>query len=101
MILTVSLSVLCVILASLLVLSLYRMVQFIRFQDEVEIQLEDSLKILDRAYRDLTKATLTEVLQDDPVVRRAVASIKDSQKAVLLVINKLTTFDDNDEENNE
>lgn len=95
--LEVILAMICVVLFLALTLSVYRIIQLVRIQESLENQVEESLDILDLAYREISVATMTEVFSDEPVVRRAVAAIRSSQEAVLRVANKLVSFDDDGE----
>lgn len=92
------LSIVCLILFTLLCLSVYRIVQLVDVQTRLETQVEESLDILDRTYKEITVATMTEVFSDEPVVRKVIEAIKSSQVAVMLVANKLVSFGEETED---
>lgn len=59
---------------------------------ELEDQVEESLDILDSSYKSIGKVLETPVFYDDPVVKQTLASLKAAHNAILLVANKITTF---------
>ena len=90
--------VLCV---ALLVLCVKRISQLIDAIDRLDTQIEESLDILNDAYREISKAARTEVLSDEPIVRQVMSSIKSARDAVLLVARKLVTFDESNSKETE
>lgn len=61
--------------------------------DEFGEQLDQSLDIIDECYGRISRAAETPLLTDEPVVRSLMSDIKITRQAVLLVANKITSFD--------
>lgn len=59
---------------------------------DLEEQVEESLDIIDSCYKEIGKVLDTPVFYDDPVVKQTLASIKKTNKALLLVANKISEF---------
>ncbi len=91
-------SLLLVIAGLALFISIKRNLQLAEKVDELGDQVEESLDIIDDCYHRIVKATEIPVLSDEPVIQQLVADIKHTRHAVLLVANKLITFDQDDEE---
>lgn len=81
-----------------LYVSIKRNLQLVEKVDELGDQVEESLDILDDCYHRIVKAAEIPVMSDEPVIQQLVADIKHTRHAVLLVANKLITFDQDDEE---
>lgn len=79
---------------ALLVRSTKNSLQIIDKMDELEEQLEVSLKILEEKHKRLEAKSKTEVFFDDPVVKDLVKDIADCRDAVFAIIKN---FDDKEE----
>jgi len=68
--------------------------------EEQAIQVDESLDILDGCYRRIAAVAETPLATDDPVIQQLLNDIRLTKHAVLLVANKITAFDvqDDDEE---
>lgn len=66
--------------------------------EELVDQIELSLDILDRCYNNIAKAVKTPVLSDDPVVRDLLIDMRRAKDAVLMVANRIVSFDQPNEE---
>jgi hypothetical protein len=66
--------------------------------DELADQIEESLDILDKKYKELARIAAMDVMSNEPIVREFVMHVKDTCDAVLLVANMLVvTMTDEDE----
>lgn len=79
---------------SLLVRSTKNSLQIIDKLDDLEEQLDISLKILKEKHKRLEAKSKTEVFFDDPVVKDLVKDIADCRDAVYAIIKN---FDNNEE----
>ena len=59
--------------------------------DDIEVQLAESLDILDDVYKNITTKSRMEVFSDEPVIRDLLRDIKRARTAVLLVANKVVS----------
>lgn len=59
---------------------------------ELEEQVEESLDVMDACYARISKATLTPVASDDPIVVGIIRDVQDCRNAILEVANKIVTF---------
>lgn len=69
--------------------------------EEMGDQVEQSLDVLDDCYQRIAKIAEMPVTSDDPVVQQLLSDIKHAKHAVLLVANKIVTFDTDDEDEQE
>lgn len=69
--------------------------------EEMAEQVEDSLDILNECYQRIAKVAEMPVTSDDPIIQQLVGDIKYAKHAVLLVANKIVTFDRTDDEDEE
>lgn len=68
--------------------------------EEVMEQIEESLDMLEISRKKIEKKLKVEVLSDEPVIRELIEDMKFSNRAVLLISEKLTGVKENlDEEN--
>lgn len=95
------LSVLVVLLSAGLIISVRRNLELDDKFDELGDQVEQSLDIIDDCYQRIAKVAETPVATDDPLVQQLVADIKYTKAALLLVANKVVTFDRDDDEEGE
>lgn len=65
--------------------------------DELANQLEESLDIIDSCYQRISKTSQIPVVSDEPVIQQLINDIKEIKNSILLIANKLVTFDDVDE----
>lgn len=65
--------------------------------EELVDQIEQSLDILDECYQRITKATEIPLASDDPIIKDLLLDIKHAKDAVLLVANKIVSFDQPDD----
>lgn len=61
---------------------------------ELGEQIEESLDILNQCYFRISKTAETPVTSDDPVVQQLLSDVADTRHAILLVANKVITFND-------
>lgn len=80
------------------VLAVQRSLVLIEKIDEINIQVEESLDIIDASYASVSKHLESPVLFDDPVVIAMIRDVKQAKDAMLLVANKVTEPFQNDED---
>lgn len=80
------------------VLAVQRSLVLIEKIDEINVQVEESLDIIDTSYASVSKHLESPVLFDDPVVVAMIRDVKQSRDAMLLVANKVTEPFQNDED---
>lgn len=93
-------SLLCIALSVVLFYSVRLNLRLRDKLDDVVDQVSESLDILDTCYRRMTSLTRTEVLSDEPIVKKCVDEIKRSRNAILVVANLMidpVKEDDNDD----
>jgi len=76
-------------------------VTMLEFNEKHEVlvdQIESSLDILDDCYQRIARAAETPVMSDEPVVKELILDMNRAKDAVLLIANKIVTFDQSDEE---
>lgn len=66
--------------------------------DELGDQVEETLDVIDGCYQRIAKVVEMPVATDDPVIQQLVSDIKYTKQALLLIANKIVTFDQNEEE---
>lgn len=74
-----------------------RNLQLVDKLDELGEQVDESLDILNESYSKIDRATKLEVLSDEPVIVGVLKDVKKARDAVLIVANKLVTFDQDEE----
>jgi len=79
------------------VLAIQRSLVLIEKIDDINVQVEESLDIIDSAYANVSKHLESPVLFDDPVVVTMIRDVKQARDAMLLVANKVTEPFQNDE----
>ncbi len=90
------------VLLVLLFLSIKKNLEFEDRFEEIGTQTEESLDILNDCYQRIAKVTEMPVGSDDPIVQQLLADIRHAKHAILLVANKVVTFDrDEDEQEQE
>ncbi len=83
----------------LLYFSVRKNLEFEERFEEMGVQTEESLDILNDCFQRISKVAEMPVGSDDPIVQQLLADIKHTKHAILLVANKVVTFDrDEDEE---
>ena len=87
------LSVVIVVLGVALFLSVRRNLELDERFEEMGEQVEESLDILNDCYQRVTKVSEMPVTSDDPVVQQLLSDIKYAKHAILLIANKIVTFD--------
>jgi hypothetical protein len=65
--------------------------------NELGNQVEQSLDIIDDCYQRIAKVAEMPVAADDPMVRQLIDDIKHTKNAILLVANKIVTFDQDED----
>ena len=80
------------------VLAVQRSLVLIEKIDEINVQVEESLDIIDTSYASVSKHLESQVLFDDPVVVAMIRDVKQARDAMLLVANKVTEPFQNDED---
>lgn len=98
MIIYAALSLIIVVLSVALLVSIKRNLQLVEKIDELGDQVEESLDVLDDCFQRIVKASEIPVMSDEPVVQQLLNDIKQTRHAVLLVANKLITFDQEETE---
>ena len=89
-------ALLCVVIAVLgvaLFFSIRRNLELDERFEEMGEQVEESLDILNDCYQRVTKVSEMPVTSDDPVVQQLLSDIKYAKHAILLIANKIVTFD--------
>ncbi len=71
--------------------------------DDLNEQIDESIAMLDNYYVSIGRAAGTPVLSDEPIIKKLMSDIKGAKHAVVLVMNKMGEFDqeeaiDEDEE---
>lgn len=92
------LSVLVAVLGTSLFLSVKRNLELEDRFEEVGDQVEESLDILNDCYQRIAKVAEMPVTSDDPVIVQLLSDIKLTKHAILLVANKVVTFDRTEDE---
>lgn len=82
-----------VVLGIALFLSIRRNLELDERFEEMGEQVEESLDILNDCYQRVTKVSEMPVTSDDPVVQQLLSDIKYAKHAILLIANKIVTFD--------
>lgn len=98
---TAILVVVCIILGTLLVVSLRKNLELDAYQDELSGQVDDSIVVLDDCLQRLTTAAKTPVMSDDPVVRNFIADVKRARIAIGTIADKIGAFDQDKSEDDE
>lgn len=80
-------------LITLLYFSVKKNLEFEERFEEMGVQTEQSLDILNDCYQRIAKVSEMPVGSDDPVIQQLLADIKHTKHAILLVANKVVTFD--------
>ena len=84
------LAFLCVVLATLLAISLYFLNRCTTIIFNIVESIEESLETLEVSYRNIAEILKTPVGSDDPFIRSVVEEIKRSHDAILFVANILS-----------
>lgn len=66
--------------------------------DEIAVQIEISLDVLDKKFKELSRIAAMDVMSNEPVVREFVMHVNDTRDAVLQVANRLTVALDEEDE---
>ena len=80
------------------VLAVQRSLVLIEKIDEINVQVEESLDIIDTSYASVSKHLESPVLFDDPVGVAMIRDVKQARDAMLLVANKVTEPFQDDED---
>lgn len=91
-------TIIIIILATLLLASLYYNYRFAKLIFIMEDAIEESLDDLDQRYTRIQKILDTPLFFDSPQIRQVLEDIKSSRDAILLVANKLTRINDGQKE---
>lgn len=102
----VALVLVIIILAVLLGFSASQTIKVNEKMDALNEQIDESIWLLDQSYQSIDRAAKTPVLSDEPFVKKVMSDIATARHAVVLVMNKLGVFDqeeatDEDEEGQE
>lgn len=95
------LGVLVAVLAFALFKSVRRNLELEDRFEELGEQVEESLDILNDCYQRISKVAEMPVTSDDPIIQQLLADIKHTKQAVLLIANKVVTFDRDEDEGEE
>lgn len=99
--LTYALIAIIVALCVALFLSVKRNLELDARFEEMGDQVEESLDILDGCYKRISVVAETPVASDDPVVQQLIQDVKYTKHAILLIANKVVTFDRGEDEGEE
>lgn len=91
-------SVLLLLTVMGLTISIKRNLEMADKIDELGDQVEETLDVIDGCYQRVAKVIEMPVATDDPVIQQLVSDIKYTKQALLLIANKIVTFDQNEEE---
>ncbi len=97
-IMIIVLSFICVLLGLALFVSVKRNLELNDRFEELGTQVEESLDILNDCYQRIAQVSELPGATDDPIVVRLLADIRYVRHAVLLVANKVVTFDNDEDE---
>lgn len=97
----VVLSLLVIVLGTSLFFSVKRNLEMSDRFDEMGDQVEESLDIMNDCYQRIAKVAEMPVTSDDPIVQQLLVDIKHTKHAILLVANKVVTFDREGEDEQE
>lgn len=61
--------------------------------DDLNDVIDESLTMLENSYVNIARASKTPVLSDEPFVKKLMSDISAAKDAVVLVMNKMGTFD--------
>lgn len=86
------------VLSALLWISVRKNLEFEGKFQEIGEQIDESLDILNDCYQRIAKVSEIPVTSDDPYIQQLVADIKHAKNAILLVANKVVTFDSDEDE---
>lgn len=98
---TIFFAVLSFVLFALLIVALYFLLRSAKIILNITDEISDCLDILDASYARIGEILKTPVMIDDPFVRNVIEEIRKSQRAVLVVANKLTASWDIDQDQDE
>ncbi|HEY6020938.1 MAG TPA: hypothetical protein VIY48_13865 [Candidatus Paceibacterota bacterium] len=87
------LSVLILALTLCLIISVRRNLELDDKFEELTDQVEESLDIIDGCYQRIAKVSEMPVASDDPIIQQLISDIKLTKTAILLIANKIVTFD--------
>jgi len=94
--LTISLSIVCVVLVVLLSLSVYFNIKHGILLIKIQDSIERSLDILDHQYNKISKVLEIPIFFDSVEVRQVISEIKSARDSILFIANELTSVDDTD-----
>lgn len=101
LVVTILLSLFCMLLLVALFFSVKKNLQCIEKLDEVNDQVEKSLEILNTCYQRAVARTELDVMSDEPIVRELVNDLQICRDSILLVANLIVDpLREDDEENN-
>lgn len=93
MIAIIILSIACAGLCLCVALCLRRIAALVRLVEDLNSRVETSLDVLEEAHRSIVRSAGRELISDDIFVRRVVAAIMASKRAVHEVAVTLASFD--------
>lgn len=97
-ILLITLTLIIVFLIIATMICLNRIVQLMDKIDELGTQIDESLSILNDSYQKISQVVELPVASDDPFVKEVIADIRHVRDAILLIANKIVSFDQEDDE---
>ena len=84
------------------IVSLFFAIKFAMLLLKMEDVIEESLDVLDKRYASISKTLETPLFYDSPEVRKTLKDIKECRDSILYIANILTSFKDQDiDEDNE
>ena len=92
--LTISLSIVCVVLVVLLSFSVYFNIKHGILLIKIQDSIERSLDILDHQYNKISKVLEIPIFFDSVEVRQVISEIKTARDSILFIANELTSVDD-------
>lgn len=66
--------------------------------DELGDQVEETLDVIDDCFQRIARVAEMPVATDDPIIQQLVSDIKYTKQALLLIANKIVTFDQEEED---
>jgi len=90
----IALTVLSIVLAICLTVSVVLLVKLGRFVLDLEDRVDESLDTLDETYKNITGILEIPVMTDEPFIRQVLGDIRRARGAIVEIANKISTFND-------
>jgi hypothetical protein len=89
---------LVIVLSTLLWFSVKRNLLYSDKQEELGDQIEESLDIINECYKRISRISGIPAASDDPIIRQLVSDIKYTRESLLLIANKVVSFEQEDDD---